>query len=117
MPQALNLQTVIAFVWDFDKTLSPGYMQEPLFKEYQIDGGQFWREVNGLVEHYRRRGLRVSKDTAYLGHLLSYVRDGRLPGLTNSKLRELGSQRSNRSSIYRMAVIRADGRHASFRRV
>jgi hypothetical protein len=34
----------------------------------------------------------VSKDTAYLGHLLSYVREGRLPGLTNSKLRELGSQ-------------------------
>jgi hypothetical protein len=92
MPQALNLQTVIAFVWDFDKTLSPGYMQDPLFEEYGIDGLKFWHEVEGLVEHYGERNLRVSKDTAYLGHLLSYVRDGKLPGLTNSKLRELGSK-------------------------
>jgi hypothetical protein len=90
VPQALNLQTVIAVVWDFDKTLSPGYMQDPLFEEYQIDAQRFWSEVNGLVEYYRVRGLRVSKDTAYLGHLLSYVRDGRLPGLSNPKLRELG---------------------------
>jgi hypothetical protein len=92
MPQALNLQTVIAFVWDFDRTLSPGYMQAPLFAEYDIDEAQFWKEVNGLVDHYRERGLRVSKDTAYLGHLLSYVRVGRFPGLTNSKLRELGAK-------------------------
>lgn len=92
MPQALNLQTVIAFVWDFDKTLSPEYMQAPLFAEYGIDETQFWDEVNGLVAYYSRRGLRVAKDTAYLGHLLSYIRDGKLPGLTNSKLRELGAQ-------------------------
>jgi len=92
MPGALNLQTVIAFVWDFDKTLSPGYMQGPLFEEYQIDEAQFWAEVNGLVHHYESRGLRVSRDTAYLGHLLSYVRDGRLPGLTNAKLRDLGGR-------------------------
>jgi hypothetical protein len=92
MPQAFNLQTVIAFVWDFDKTLSSGYMQAPLFAEYDIDESQFWREVNGLVDYYRQRGLRVSKDTAYLGHLLSYVRAGRFPGLTNLKLRELGAK-------------------------
>lgn len=92
MPQALNLQTVVAFIWDFDKTLSPGYMQAPLFEEYKIDEADFWKEVNGLVGYYNERGLRVSKDTAYLGHLLSYVRDGRFPGLTNEKLRELGAQ-------------------------
>ena len=63
MPGALNLQTVIAFVWDFDKTLSPGYMQGPLFEEYQIDEAQFWAEVNGLVDHYESRGLRVSRGT------------------------------------------------------
>lgn len=92
MPGALNLQTIVAFVWDFDKTLSPDYMQAPLFAEFNIDEKQFWDEVNGLVEHYAARGLRVSKDTAYLGHLLSYAREGRLEGLTNSKLRELGAK-------------------------
>lgn len=92
MPQALNLQTVIAFIWDFDKTLSPDYMQAPLFEEYGIDEGQFWDEVNGLVDFYRAKNLRVAKDTAYLGHLLSYVQAGRLDGLTNAKLRELGAR-------------------------
>ena len=92
MPQALNLQTVIALIWDFDKTLSPDYMQTPLFQEYSIDGAAFWTEVNGLVDHYDTRGLRTSKDTVYLGHLLSYIREGKLPNLTNEKLRELGAK-------------------------
>lgn len=92
MPQALNLQTVIAFIWDFDKTLSLDYMQTPVFEEYDIDGPQFWKEVNALVGYYEERGLKTSKDSVYLGHLLSYVREGRLPGLTNAKLRELGAR-------------------------
>jgi hypothetical protein len=91
MPAALNLQTIIAFVWDFDKTISPSYMQTPLFDHYRIDQRAVWAEVNGLVAHYETRGLQVSKDTAYLGHILSYVRAGRFPGLTNEKLRELGA--------------------------
>jgi hypothetical protein len=91
MPAALNTQTVVAFVWDFDKTLSPSYMQTPLFEHYRIDQSAFWAEVNGLVAHYRARGLQVSKDTAYLGHILSYVKAGKFPSLTNEKLRELGA--------------------------
>jgi len=92
MPQPLNLQTVIAFIWDFDKTLTPDYMQRPLFVRYGVDEKQFWGEVNGLVEHYRGRGLQVSRDTAYLGHVLSYVQAGRFEGLTNEILRELGRE-------------------------
>jgi hypothetical protein len=91
MPASLNLQTVVAFVWDFDKTLSPSYMQTPLFEHYEVDQKAFWKEVNGLVDHYRSRGLQVSRDTAYLGHILTYVKAGKFPGLTNEKLRELGA--------------------------
>lgn len=92
MPPPLNSQNVIAFVWDFDKTLTPGYMQQPIFDEYGVDASVFWREVNGLVDHYRRRGLLVSKDTAYLGHMLTYIENGQFDGLTNARLRELGAQ-------------------------
>lgn len=92
MPPALNSQNVIAFVWDFDKTLTPGYMQGPIFTEYGVDPSTFWQEVNSLVAHYAERGLRVSKDTVYLSHMLSYIDGGPFEGLTNAKLAELGKQ-------------------------
>lgn len=85
-------QNVIACVWDFDKTLIPGYMQTPLFEAYGIDENLFWREVNDLPDIYSRRGLSVSADTIYLNHLLSYVKNGPLRGLTNDRLVDLGSE-------------------------
>lgn len=92
MPPAIYTQNVIALIWDFDKTLTHGYMQEPLFEEFGIDGPKFWDEVNGLAEYYKAHDCRVSEDTVYLNHILSYVRHGRLPDLTNSKLQEIGSR-------------------------
>jgi len=86
-------QTVIAVIWDFDKTLLPGYMQDPLFNRYGVDGNTFWKEVQGLARHYRDQGnYRVSEDTIYLSHILSYVREGVFDGLTNEVLKELGSE-------------------------
>ncbi len=90
MPPPLHTQTVIAFVWDFDRTLIPSNMQDPIFEEYGVDKGMFWAEVDGLVDHYAREGVIVQRDTAYLGHLLTYVREGILKGLSNEKLRDLG---------------------------
>lgn len=85
-------QNVIALIWDFDHTLSPHYMQQPLFAAYGIDERVFWEEVNALPDYYRRAGIHLQRDTCYLGHLLSYVRHGRMPDLTNARLRELGAQ-------------------------
>lgn len=92
MPVPLHTQTVIAFIWDFDKTLIPGNMQAPLFAEFGVDPGAFWTEVEGLVDYYERRNVVISKDTAYLGHILTYVREGIFTDLSNSKLRKLGAE-------------------------
>jgi len=93
MPESnLHGQTVIACIWDFDKTLIPGYMQTPLFEAFDIDEKVFWNEVNELPKLYARHGCHVSKDTVYLNHLLSYVKNGPLKGLSNRKLRELGRE-------------------------
>lgn len=86
------MSNIIAVIWDFDKTLVDGYMQDPLFKAYGVDSDAFWDEVNGLPAEYERQGVRVNRDTIYLNHMLAYVRDGRFAGLNNAKLRELGKQ-------------------------
>lgn len=83
---------VIAIIWDFDQTLIPGYQQAPLFSEYGVDSDVFWKEVNALTNHYEKTEIRVSTDTIYLNHLLTYVRSGRMGGLSNAKLKELGAE-------------------------
>jgi len=88
----LNRRRIVACIWDFDKTLIPGYMQEPLFRRFGIDGKEFWREVNALPGIYGERGVRISPDTAYLNHLLSYIKNGPLKGLRNSDLQEVGAE-------------------------
>ncbi|MGB0344184.1 MAG: haloacid dehalogenase-like hydrolase [Coraliomargarita sp.] len=90
--ESLHRQNIIACIWDFDKTLIPGYMQAPIFRAYNIDEECFWREVNALPEIYAERGTRVSHDTVYLNHLISHVKNGDLQGLTNQRLRELGGE-------------------------
>ncbi|MDR2845452.1 MAG: haloacid dehalogenase-like hydrolase [Puniceicoccales bacterium] len=88
----LRSRHVLACVWDFDKTIIPGYMQAPLFRAYGIDESSFWKEVNKLPELYAQKGIHVSKDTVYLNHLLSYVKNGPLRGLSNKRLFEIGGE-------------------------
>jgi hypothetical protein len=90
--KGLFLQNIIAIIWDFDKTLTPQYMQTPLFQAYGVDERQFWKEVNNLPDYYARAGVHIQPDTSYLGHLLTYVKEGIMPDLTNARLRELGAE-------------------------
>jgi len=90
MAQNLFLQTVVGIIWDFDKTLIPGYIQEPIFQHYGVAADQFWREISGLEAHYSKQGVRVTKDILYLNHMLTYVQEGKFPGLNNALLRQLG---------------------------
>ena len=86
-------QNVIAVIWDFDKTLIPGNMQRPLFAHFDVDETAFWVEVDGLEDWYRTHGSTlIARDTLYLNHLLTYVREGRMPGLGNDLLRRLGAE-------------------------
>lgn len=88
----MNQSTLIACIWDFDKTLIPGFMQEPLFKAFGLDSRLFWKEVSSLSKIYAEKGIAVTEDLMYLNHLLTYVKSGLLRGLSNRKLRELGAE-------------------------
>lgn len=93
MSAPLFTQTIVAMVWDFDKTLIPGYMQAPLFRRFGVDEKTFWGEVNALEAQYRARGCeQVSGELAYLNHILAYVRRGTFAGLSNALLEALGAE-------------------------
>lgn len=93
MNRQLFPQNVIAMIWDFDKTLIPGNMQGPLFRHFGIDETEFWLEVDGLEEFYASHGSKlIQRDHLYLNHILTYVREGRMPGLGNDLLRQLGAE-------------------------
>lgn len=71
------MANIIAVVWDFDKTLVNGYMEEPIFEYYGVDSSDFWREVNFLPEKYRvEQGVRVNPDTIYLNHFIHCAKKG-----------------------------------------
>ena len=86
------MSAIIACIWDFDKTLIPGFMQGPLFKAFDIDAKVFWNEVNALPQVYVQQHIEVTEDLLYLNHILTYVKQGLLPGLNNKKLRQLGAE-------------------------
>ncbi|MDB6170003.1 MAG: hypothetical protein JWM88_2867 [Verrucomicrobia bacterium] len=92
MATTLFTQNIIACIWDFDKTLIPGYMQAPLFRRYGINEAEFWNETNKLTEHYRKRGYHLSPEISYLNHLLTYTLAGQLKGLNNRILHECGKE-------------------------
>ncbi len=92
MATTLFTQNIIACIWDFDKTLIPGYMQAPLFRRYGINEAEFWNETNKLAEHYRKRGYHLSPEISYLNHLLTYTLAGPLKGLNNKILFDCGAE-------------------------
>jgi hypothetical protein len=86
-------QNVIAVIWDFDKTLIPGYMQKPLFEHFGTNELEFWGEVNRLPAFYAAHGHPLfPTDIGYLSHVLTYVREGLFDGLSNSLLLKLGAK-------------------------
>lgn len=86
-------QNVIALIWDFDKTLIPGYMWEPLFRHFKVDPKKFWDEVSELREIHGNHGSTlISKDILWLNHILRYVREGAFAGLSNDLLERIGQE-------------------------
>lgn len=84
---------IIAIVWDFDKTLINGYMEDPLLADNGIDPKAFWAEVGELPDKYKReQNVKVNPDTVYLNQLINYAKAGKLQGLNNEKLREYGKK-------------------------
>lgn len=87
------MANIIAIVWDFDKTLVDGYMQDPIFEKYNVVASEFWKEVNDLPEKYlKEQGVRVNPETIYLNQFIHYAKEGKFAGLNNKMLSEFGEK-------------------------
>jgi len=84
------MANIIAIIWDCDKTLIDGYMQDPIFRKYNIDAHDFWKKVNSIPKELECKGIRVNADTYYLNHFIKCAHNGTFPGLSNAALREFG---------------------------
>lgn len=84
---------IIAVIWDFDRTLIDGYMQDPIFNYYNVDSKQFWKEVNDLPKFYKEtQNVKVNHDTIYLNHFIKYAKEGIFKDLNNAKLYDFGKE-------------------------
>lgn len=89
------MANIIAIIWDFDKTLINGYMEEPIFAKFNVNSKEFWAEVNALPKKYlQEQNVRVNPDTIYLNHMINYTKRGIFRGLNNQMLREFGRELS-----------------------
>lgn len=90
MPRLFNEQPV-AVVFDFDKTLSPGYQQSGLLKSYGVDEKAFWALTQTRTRaHQHYLGNRCFVEHEYLSTMLDYARRGIFKDLNNAKLTEHG---------------------------
>lgn len=86
------MANIIAVIWDCDKTLIDGYMQDPIFKKYNINSSDFWKEVNKVPDEYKEKGIRVNSDTYYLNYFIKCAHNGTFPGLNNAALNSFGAE-------------------------
>ena len=87
------MSDVIATAWDFDKTLIPGYMQDPIFDYFKFSGKQFWDENTAEIKAYEEQDLTVNHDTYYLNKFIRMSQPGQpFDGLNNVLLKELGGR-------------------------
>lgn len=97
------MQNIIAVIWDFDKTLINGYMQEPIFEEYGVDAHDFWTKVNSLPQQYKEKyGVKVNPDTIYLNQFIREAQCGKFQGLNNAKLKNYGQKQKFYAGIPRI---------------
>jgi len=80
----MSVQNVIAVIFDCDDTLCPDTITY-LLTRYDIDPQRFWQEVEMDV----RAGM--DPPLAYMYKIVELVQSRKMPDLTNTKLRELGS--------------------------
>ena len=83
--------SIIACFYDCDQTLTAEYMQEPMFRSMGIDPDEFWADSDKLKKYAASLDVDISSETMYMINLLDYIKNGKIPPLSNSDLKQYGT--------------------------
>lgn len=89
------MSDIIALVFDSDKTLTPDFMQKPLFDYYGLSGKEwnlFWQEKDDYKKRLLDNGLIVDGNILWLNKMIEYANNNVFPGLSNKLLMNLGEE-------------------------
>src|SRR3989338_8025632 len=84
---------VLKVLADFDLTLGP-YCQRRIFKHFDIDEHNFWKEKEELLQTWiQGQGYEGPGELGYLALMIDYAKPGgKMAGLNNKLIRELGKE-------------------------
>jgi len=85
------MKELFALIFDSDLTLTPNYMQRPIFEEYGINERLFWQQKNDFKDFHQSKDLLVDWTNAWLIQLIKEVNEKGL-SLSNEKLKDLGAK-------------------------
>ena len=84
--------TKVAAIFDFDKTLSPDYMQRVIFESYDIKDDDFWNDCQKRSKENLDCFGSAHHELDYMNMFLQYVREGKFKDLDNTVLSKLGNE-------------------------
>jgi 2-hydroxy-3-keto-5-methylthiopentenyl-1-phosphate phosphatase len=82
--------TKVAVIFDFDKTLSPSYMQKVIFDEYRVDENSFWDACLKRSQENKALLGHTHGELDFMNMIIQYTHQGIFKGLNNKKLAQLG---------------------------
>jgi len=84
--------TKVAAIFDWDKTLSPDYMQKVIFDYYQVNEEEFWFDCQVRSKEHITMFGSSHNELDYMNTILKYARTGRFKGINNKLLSDLGQK-------------------------
>lgn len=82
--------TKVAAIFDFDKTLSPHYMQKVVFDHFGVDENEFWAACQTRSKENVQLFGTTHHELDYMNIFMNYARCGRFKDLDNNVLGQLG---------------------------
>lgn len=81
---------IIACFYDFDQTLTPEYMENPMLRHLGIDPETFWADDKKLKEEALALDIDINYENSYMINLILYIKKEKLPPLSNADLVRYG---------------------------